>query len=379
LLLVEVCLRKQLTKRHDAQGPVDGTLPFLESCGFKCPVHKDIGSFMQEVTAPIGQLEFASDALRAEKGLPSTQALAPILQGKVPNTYEGARFTRATRAPSNAAIPHSPVSLAQHAVLGGRGPAQLVAATLWLKALTGSASCAENPVTLREMAQRFWTQNEHGRAMARDLGDNIGARGPPQSLVTTKYALPSLRMLALVCGRQMRLALNQRGMNTGRAVQVCAALVTTLGCDGTGITTPMPQLTHSKIRCVAWQACAHKTDPDCAHTHRTCQAQPRADQSVHPSGAHAGRGDRPHDRHALAAARGVRRERALLLRGLVHGHLFLAMGSIPQQHMVLAAKPVFYKQRDNFFYHGGALLLSASLGILCVAALARVACPVPSC
>ena len=45
---------------------------------------------MQEVTAPVGQLEFATDALRAEKKLPSLEELEPILRGKALNTYEGA-------------------------------------------------------------------------------------------------------------------------------------------------------------------------------------------------------------------------------------------------------------------------------------------------
>ena len=45
---------------------------------------------MQEVTAPVGQLEFATDALRAERGIPSKDALEHILSGKEVNTYEGA-------------------------------------------------------------------------------------------------------------------------------------------------------------------------------------------------------------------------------------------------------------------------------------------------
>ena len=47
--------------------------------------------------------------------------------------------------------------------------------------------------------------------------------------------------------------------------------------------------------------------------------------------------------------------------------MFLAMGQIPQQHVVQATKPVFFKQRDNFFYHGGAVLFFLSF----LASLAR--------
>ena len=70
------------------------------------------------------------------------------------------------------------------------------------------------------MARRFWAEDEHGVAMGAMLKDVDGPRGPPQSLVATKYALKPLQMLRRVCGRQLRLAVNQRGMNIGRAVQV---------------------------------------------------------------------------------------------------------------------------------------------------------------
>ena len=46
----------------------------------------------------------------------------------------------------------------------------------------------ENPVPLKEMAAKFWKDNEHGQRMAEDLKANIGRRGPPQSLVATKCA-----------------------------------------------------------------------------------------------------------------------------------------------------------------------------------------------
>lgn len=49
---------------------MEDALEFFEACGFVCPVAKDPGSFMQEVTTPIGQVEFANAALRSQKGLP---------------------------------------------------------------------------------------------------------------------------------------------------------------------------------------------------------------------------------------------------------------------------------------------------------------------
>jgi hypothetical protein len=49
---------------------MEDALEFFEACGFVCPVAKDRGSFMQEVTTPIGQVQFANAALRSQKGLP---------------------------------------------------------------------------------------------------------------------------------------------------------------------------------------------------------------------------------------------------------------------------------------------------------------------
>ncbi|BDA47962.1 ABC transporter G family member 36 [Coccomyxa sp. Obi] len=50
-------------------GPVAEALPFFASLGFECPVRKDPASFLQEVTTPKGQLLYASEKLRAERGL----------------------------------------------------------------------------------------------------------------------------------------------------------------------------------------------------------------------------------------------------------------------------------------------------------------------
>lgn len=36
-------------------GPVNDALPFFAELGFVCPVRKDTGSFLQEVTTPKGE------------------------------------------------------------------------------------------------------------------------------------------------------------------------------------------------------------------------------------------------------------------------------------------------------------------------------------
>jgi energy-coupling factor transporter ATP-binding protein EcfA2 len=54
-------------------GPVKEAVPFfagLPGGGFVCPIRKDPGSFLQEITTPAGQLAFASVELLAAKGMP---------------------------------------------------------------------------------------------------------------------------------------------------------------------------------------------------------------------------------------------------------------------------------------------------------------------
>lgn len=64
-------------------------MPFLESCGFQCPEHKDRASFMQEVTSVVGQLEFATDDLRRAQNIPELAELQDIINGKAVNPFTG--------------------------------------------------------------------------------------------------------------------------------------------------------------------------------------------------------------------------------------------------------------------------------------------------
>lgn len=50
-------------------GPMQDALPFFATLGFECPARKDPGSFLQEVTSPVGQLLYASSSLLAQHGL----------------------------------------------------------------------------------------------------------------------------------------------------------------------------------------------------------------------------------------------------------------------------------------------------------------------
>lgn len=50
-------------------GPIQDALPFFASLGFDCPARKDPGSFLQEVTSPVGQLTYANPSLLEKHGL----------------------------------------------------------------------------------------------------------------------------------------------------------------------------------------------------------------------------------------------------------------------------------------------------------------------
>lgn len=82
-----------------------GALPFFESCGFQCPVEKDPGSFMQEVTTAIGQAEFATAALRARKGLPDKFDVALYHDGTLPGTPHPEIFIRTVILCSSSLLP----------------------------------------------------------------------------------------------------------------------------------------------------------------------------------------------------------------------------------------------------------------------------------
>jgi ABC-type multidrug transport system ATPase subunit len=51
-------------------GPMAEAIPFFNTLGFECPSRKDPGSFLQEVTTPLGQLTYATDTLLDEHKVP---------------------------------------------------------------------------------------------------------------------------------------------------------------------------------------------------------------------------------------------------------------------------------------------------------------------
>ncbi len=61
-------------------GPVSEVLPHFEVVGFVCPVRKDPGSFLQEITTPLGQMLYAKPELLEAHGVaPEAQDAAKLL------------------------------------------------------------------------------------------------------------------------------------------------------------------------------------------------------------------------------------------------------------------------------------------------------------
>jgi hypothetical protein len=70
-------------------GPVPGILPFFEGAlRFECPPRKDLGSFLQEVTTPVGSYAYAAPGLLQARGL-TPQDRDPMKVG--PGVREGSR------------------------------------------------------------------------------------------------------------------------------------------------------------------------------------------------------------------------------------------------------------------------------------------------
>ncbi|KAL4427934.1 hypothetical protein ABPG75_002023 [Micractinium tetrahymenae] len=146
-------------------GPVSEILPFFErQLDFVCPVRKDIGSFLQEVTTPVGQYAYASPALLARKGL----------------------------------------------IEADRDPIKLV-----------TTPPKELLTPVEEIESSFWEQTKWGQE-ARDQLANRPFNpedGLPNALHKTRYASSGLRLTGLVLQRQFRLNQRDKAFYVARAVQ----------------------------------------------------------------------------------------------------------------------------------------------------------------
>ncbi|GAB4819215.1 hypothetical protein N2152v2_006261 [Parachlorella kessleri] len=145
-------------------GPVDQVLPFFNTLGYACPERKDPGSFLQEVTTPLGQLSYATPELMKAKGV-----------------AEDLRTPEAL--------------LAAH-------PRGLL-------------------TPIEEIASAFWTKNEWGTSTMNQLEKRPfnRAAGSPQALFTTHYANSIAYLTKLVFKRLGLINLRMRGFYLARVVQ----------------------------------------------------------------------------------------------------------------------------------------------------------------
>ena len=67
-------------------GPVSEATGFFSSLGFVCPERKDPASFLQEVTTPLGQLAYATDATLDKYNVPAKLRHPTHLVGRAPRT-----------------------------------------------------------------------------------------------------------------------------------------------------------------------------------------------------------------------------------------------------------------------------------------------------
>lgn len=147
-------------------GPVQEALPFFARLGFDCPTRKDPGSFLQEVTSPVGQRLYASTALLKKHGL----------------TEEDRAFDNLVRDP--------PTSLL---------------------------------VSIDEIKRSFWETTEAGKAVTSQLVDHPfdKAKGNPHSLTKTPYAKKGTLLSWYALKRQMLLIRRDKAYYLARCIQAC--------------------------------------------------------------------------------------------------------------------------------------------------------------
>lgn len=167
--------RRCLRCAPPCSGPVDQVLPHFEAgLGFACPPRKDVISFLQELSTPIGQLTYATPALLAASGLTP------------PDQDPGA--------------------------LLAQPPAQLL-------------------VPVHEMAERFWGGSEWGQAMRQRTAEAGRAQEGGASALPRhgRYFNRWWLLLGLTLKCQVAINLAMRDFYVARIVQ-CAIFSCIIGC-----------------------------------------------------------------------------------------------------------------------------------------------------
>ena len=144
-------------------GPVHEAVPFFSTLGFDCPIRKDPGSFLQEVTSPVGQLTYASLDLLKRHGL----------------SDEDRQFEKLMENPPKTLL-----------------------------------------VSVDEMKDAFW-KTEVGKGMMLQLVEYPfeKGRGNPNSLARTEYARSGLLLSWFAFKRQMLLIKRDKAYYIARSIQ----------------------------------------------------------------------------------------------------------------------------------------------------------------
>ncbi|KAK9829450.1 hypothetical protein WJX72_005937 [[Myrmecia] bisecta] len=169
-------------------GPMDQAIPFFASQGFVCPLRKDPASFLQEVTTPKGQLQFASPELKRRKGV----QVAAMTSGN--EMASAAQILSAEAPPSDA--------LLEAQLAAGHGRTLMV--------------------TVEEISQAFYNKTSYGQQMLEMLNKHPfdKRQDMPGALTRTHYPMSFLSSLKLVTVRSMMLTLRDKSLVRGRLIQV---------------------------------------------------------------------------------------------------------------------------------------------------------------
>lgn len=193
---------------------MSGILPFFESqLQFVCPVRKDAGSFLQEVTTPVGQYAYAAPALLAKKGLreedrePVRLLAAPPTSLLTPVEDMEAAFWKGTEVGGR--------------VGGCGGGGGVCGRDCWWA--HGGCSTAATPSASQPPANRHPTapvpQQGRGTLGALEQAPFDPSTGHPEALATTRYASGVGRLTKLVFKRQLLLNGRDRAFYIARAAQ----------------------------------------------------------------------------------------------------------------------------------------------------------------
>ena len=144
-------------------GPVNEATGFFSSLGFVCPERKDPASFLQEVTTPLGQLAYATDATLDKYNVPAKLRDLSVSVGQPPTN---------------------------------------------------------NLISVNEIAAAFWASPQ-GREMRHqlDAAPFDASKGHPRALARSHYARSGIQLAQIALRRQMVLVARDKSYYIARTIQ----------------------------------------------------------------------------------------------------------------------------------------------------------------